>query len=78
VSQRIIEVEGKSLDDSTSGERRQANLPTAARGPAVLEEDVPGCNLTLDNHLSGASRGLYHREGECTMRGEGTQLVGLF
>ena len=58
VSQTIIGVEAKSLDDSIGGVRRQASLPIVGRGPAVLEEDVPGCNLTLDNHLSRASRGL--------------------
>ena len=42
VSQTIIEVEVKSLDDSRSGERWQAGLPVVGRGPAVQEAaDVP-------------------------------------
>ena len=35
VSQTIIEVGAKSLDGSRSGDRRQAVLPIAERGPAA-------------------------------------------
>jgi len=35
VSQTIIEVEAKSIDDITSGERRQARLPLVGRGPIL-------------------------------------------
>jgi hypothetical protein len=71
MSQTIIEVEAKPLDDSTVGERRQARLPRAGRGPAI-QEDVPGRNLTLANHHNGTSRGLYQRDRESTMTGAGS------
>jgi hypothetical protein len=37
MSQRIIEVEAKSLDDSTNGEPGQARLSLVGRGPTVGE-----------------------------------------
>ena len=47
VSQAIIEVVAKSVDDSTSGERRQASLPIPAPGPAHGRQRALGEVRTL-------------------------------
>ena len=52
VSQTIIEVEAKSLDDSTSWAIGQARLPDTSRGPAVEEENVPEVTIVVDGMLS--------------------------
>ena len=41
MSQTIIEVEAKSLNGITDEEGRQARLPSAGRGPANQEKNVP-------------------------------------
>ena len=45
--ERFFKVEAKSLDDSTSGERRQARLPIVGRGPAV------GVSVTSISYFRG-------------------------
>ena len=47
VSQTIIEVEAKLLDDSTSGERRQARLPIVGRNPGLRGVLSPGVELVV-------------------------------
>ena len=46
-SQTTIEVEAKSLDVSSSGERWQAGLPTVGRGPALGVLLSPGVELDV-------------------------------
>jgi len=58
VSQTIIEVEAKSLDDSTSWAIGQAHSPDPSRGPALQEEDVPRSVRNVPG-TSEASLGLY-------------------
>jgi len=57
VSQSIIEVEAKSLDDSTSAEQGQGRLPIAERGPAVEENIYQKVSSTFVSS-NGASKEL--------------------
>lgn len=57
MSQTIIAVEAKSLDDSTTGERRQARLPSVERGPTVGERrmyQTPSACAERQQSLSGS------------------------
>ena len=47
MSQTAVEVEAKSVDDSTKGERRQARLPIVGRGLGVEGRLTPGLELDV-------------------------------
>jgi hypothetical protein len=68
VSQTIIKVEAKSLDDITKGEHRQASLPMVGQGPAVTRGGggVGRRQETLSQR--GATRALYQGpEATCSV-----------